>query len=262
MKEVQEYYDPKPSVIVQRFPFNTRERAASESIATYVASLRRLAEYCDFGETLNVMIRDRLVYGVKHDTIQTRLLAEKELSFDKALQLAQAVEAAEMNSKILKKGTASVSHEAPKVLYAKQGKSCDLEKAKGDRPTPTCYCCGGPHLAPECSHIDTQCRYCKKKGHLAKVCRAKQKKASEPTSSNSQPEKVHLVQQHQQDQEKQEVNSYNMFTVSATGSVDPIIATVYINSVPMEMELDTGASVSVEHLPAIASIWHLLGPTW
>lgn len=36
-----------------------------------------------------------------------------------------------------------------------------------------------------------------------------------------------------------------MFTVSATGSVDPIVATVYINSVSVEMELDTGASVSV-----------------
>ena len=210
MKEVQEFYDPKPSVIVQRFRFNTRERAASESIAVYAAALRRLAEHCDFGETLNVMIRDRLVCGVKHDTIQTRLLAEKELTFDKALQLAQAVEAAEMNSKVLKKGTVVVPHDVPseaKVLYAKQGKIRDLEKAKGDRPTPTCYRCGGPHLAPECSHIDTQCRYCKKKGHLAKVCRAKQKKASESSSANLQPpdkEKVHLVQQQQDLQQPQE----------------------------------------------------------
>ena len=66
VKKVQEFYDPKLSVIVQRFRFNTREWAASESIAAYVAALHWLAECCDFSETLNVLIRDRLVCGVKH----------------------------------------------------------------------------------------------------------------------------------------------------------------------------------------------------
>ena len=36
-----------------------------------------------------------LVCGIKHSTIQTRLLTEKESSFKKALEIALSVEAAE-----------------------------------------------------------------------------------------------------------------------------------------------------------------------
>ena len=80
VKEVKDFYDPKPSAIVQRFQFNTRERAEGESIASYVAALRKLGEFCDYGDKLNEMIRDRLVCGVNHATIQPRLLAEKTVS--------------------------------------------------------------------------------------------------------------------------------------------------------------------------------------
>ena len=80
---VKNFYDPKPSIIVQRFQFNTRVRAiaSSESIATYIAALRNLAEHCSYGDK---MLRDRLVCGVNHDTIQSRLLAEKDLTYEKS----------------------------------------------------------------------------------------------------------------------------------------------------------------------------------
>ena len=80
--EVKEFYDLKPSIMVERFQFNTRERVQGESIAVYVATLRKLGEHCVYGDSLNEMIRDRLVCGVNHDTIQPRLLAEKEFTFE------------------------------------------------------------------------------------------------------------------------------------------------------------------------------------
>ena len=43
--EIKEFYDPKPSITVQRFQFNTRERAQGESIAVYVGALRKLGEH-------------------------------------------------------------------------------------------------------------------------------------------------------------------------------------------------------------------------
>ena len=64
------HFDPKPSPIVQRFKFYNRIRAKGESIAAYVAALRALAEHCEFGDTLPIMLRDRLVCGVNHEGIQ------------------------------------------------------------------------------------------------------------------------------------------------------------------------------------------------
>ena len=67
---------PKPSEIVQRYKFHTRFRRQGESVAVFVAELRALAQTCNFGDTLEVMLRDRLVCGMDEDFIQRRLLAE------------------------------------------------------------------------------------------------------------------------------------------------------------------------------------------
>ena len=47
------------------------------------------------------MLRDRLVCGVEEPKIQRRLLAELDLTFDKAFELALAAEAADRNAKDL-----------------------------------------------------------------------------------------------------------------------------------------------------------------
>ena len=47
------------------------------------------------------MLRDRLVCGVEEPKIQRRLLAEPDLSFDKAFELALASESADKNAKDL-----------------------------------------------------------------------------------------------------------------------------------------------------------------
>ena len=71
-----DHFSPKQSEIVQRSKFYSRSRKPGENISSYVAELRALAEHCNFGGTLDVMIRDRLVCGVNDDSIQKRLLAE------------------------------------------------------------------------------------------------------------------------------------------------------------------------------------------
>ncbi len=63
-----------------------------------MAALRALAEHCSYGASLNGMLRDRIVCGINHDKIQQRLLAEKDLSYAKALELANSIEAGEKGS--------------------------------------------------------------------------------------------------------------------------------------------------------------------
>ena len=70
-------------------------------MATYIAELQHLSQHCEFGSTLNKMLCDRLVCGVKEPKIQQRLLAEPDLSFDKAFELALALESADKNVKDL-----------------------------------------------------------------------------------------------------------------------------------------------------------------
>ena len=52
VKIVKNHYNPKPSVIMQRYKFNTRTRTTGESITAYVAALKDQAQHCEFKETL------------------------------------------------------------------------------------------------------------------------------------------------------------------------------------------------------------------
>ena len=67
---VQKHHHPRPSVAVHRFSFHSRSRRTGENVSTYVAELRKLSEYCNFGNTFNDMLRDRLVCGTANQGIQ------------------------------------------------------------------------------------------------------------------------------------------------------------------------------------------------
>ena len=93
-----------------RYKFNLRNQRADESISTYVAELRKLTEYCDFGESINDMSRDRFVLGLHNKRIQHRLLAEKALTFANAQQIVQAMELANKDIQSLQSNSPAKVH--------------------------------------------------------------------------------------------------------------------------------------------------------
>ena len=240
-KLVAGYYQPIPSEIVQRYKFNTRVRASGELIATYVAALRELSEYCNYGDKLHEMLRDRLVCGVNHDTIQRKLLAETDLTYEKAYTLAQAIEASERDTLDLK---GSKNSSAPLLPLPEVNYSRTFKHSKGKIPTkrgnPTCYRCGGPHLAPACKFINSECKFCKKKGHIARVCRKAQQESKVGKETNV------VLQDMPEDQCAN--NTHSLCIVRDQAS-DPLHVQVALNTVQVEMLLDTGASVSLINLP-------------
>ena len=88
------HFKPAPSEIVERFRFNSRVRRQGESVAAFVAELRALAEFCNFGATLEAMLRDRIVCGVSDDAIQRRLLSESKSDYARAVEIALNMETA------------------------------------------------------------------------------------------------------------------------------------------------------------------------
>ena len=79
------YRNPKPNHIADRFKFNSRNRLPDEAISTYIAELRQLTEHCNFGTTLQEILRDRLMWGIRHDRLQQRPLSEGGgLTFEKS----------------------------------------------------------------------------------------------------------------------------------------------------------------------------------
>ena len=161
------HYEPKPLVIAERFHFHRCNQRDGESIAEYMAELRRLSTHCEFKTTdqsVTEVSRDRLVCGLHSESRQRHLLAEKDLSLQKAMELAQGMEAAELNAKSLKSQERAVN----KLQIRRTG-----FRRPGPTPTP-CHPCGSSnHDQKDCRFRDAECNFCHKKGHIATVCRAK-----------------------------------------------------------------------------------------
>ena len=98
---VKLHYTPKLSVIVQRFQFHSWTQKPGETVATFVAELRQLSEFCEFGASFEDMLRDQLVCGTASGSTQRRLLVEPDLTLQKAQNLTQAIESADKNAEDL-----------------------------------------------------------------------------------------------------------------------------------------------------------------
>ncbi|UYV79053.1 hypothetical protein LAZ67_17000926 [Cordylochernes scorpioides] len=101
------HFCPKPNVIVQRYHFN-KHNQGNESIASYVAELRRLSENCEFID-LDDRLRDRLVCGLRKVSLVKRLLSETVLTLEKAINIALCDESASANASVLMEATPDVN---------------------------------------------------------------------------------------------------------------------------------------------------------
>ena len=167
--------------------------------------------------------------GLCNEGAQKRLLSEAELSLAKAITIAQSMEAAEVESHSLK------AEKMPIHQLESGGKSSKLgtPKSSSSPLRKACYRCGkNDHVADNCYYKEAVCNKCKRKGHLAKVCRTKQPQLKDearaqwmgrsPTPEDDLP----------------------LYSVSSH-CTKPITVDIEINGTKVCMEVDTGAAVSL-----------------
>ena len=104
---VKNHCKPKLSEASASPLLNSQIRKNGETVQMYVVELRRLAVPCNFGAFLDRAIKYRFIAGVNHKEIQQKILAvpDQELSFRKALQIAEAYEEACRNVEQMQKNT-------------------------------------------------------------------------------------------------------------------------------------------------------------
>ena len=108
---MNEHQNPKPSVIMERYKFNKRDRQPGESIPFHVIELKRLSEH--------------------YPKIQQRLLAETELSFDRALKIASAMEKVEKNVCNIEESSELEKMEGLNKVQEKRNKFEEMGHKKG-----------------------------------------------------------------------------------------------------------------------------------
>ncbi|XP_037528183.1 uncharacterized protein LOC119405417 [Rhipicephalus sanguineus] len=244
------HYDPRPSELYCRCKFQRRDQQPGESIAVYVAALRKLAADCNFGVgalpaaeatattaaattalPLDIMLRDRFGCSIRNELVQQRLFAERDLTFQKAFDLAERAESAALQQKSIKLETEKL--EVHKTSHKKGG-------AKGEQHTPRkahCYRCDGSHDPGECKFRNSSCNYCKKIGHTERACIAK-KKQRKTATHQMEPRPASR-------EESGDSSAWGLNTVKSLQACPKFMVPLRVNGKLLEFEVDSGAAYSL-----------------
>ena len=99
------HFKPTPLTITELFKFHRCEQKPQKSVSDYVVAIKELAATCEFGEFLQQALRDRLVCGLRSETLQKRLLAEKDLTWTSCQEIAMAMEMAAQGARSFAPGS-------------------------------------------------------------------------------------------------------------------------------------------------------------
>ena len=97
--------------------------------------------------------------------------------------------------------------------------------------TSICYRCTEEHEANQCPHKSSTCYNCQKIGHIARACRKKRQQ---------KPKTVKLVSTTAGDDEE-----FDLYTIKDSSSKSGILLGIQVGGTPLQMELDTGAAVTI-----------------
>ncbi|UYV72333.1 K02A2.6-like [Cordylochernes scorpioides] len=217
-------------------PFQPHPICYREKISIYIAELKKMAEYCKFGSTIDEAIRDRLIAGIEDDNIQRKLLGEGDsLTLHRAIEIALALEAAAQDAKDLQ------SQRNPEVVMKIKQGNWRLKPSTTGKFTRsesyTCIRCGSKdHKQDKCPHLKAKCFNCGKIGHLGRSCL--KRKPQRNYTANKDGNKVHAIAE-------TEISSQIFKIVNLWRTTDPIKIEVQINDKILSFEYDTGSAYSL-----------------
>ena len=169
------------------------------------------------------------MYGLKNESIQWKLLTERELTYENSVNIALAMESASKDVVKLHGKSESVhtfdksGFKNKKDTYHKPADQIVNSKQKCNP------CHRKNHNSIDCHFKNATCFTCKNKGHIAPACTRKQNK-----------DKVHHL-----NETDGEEDLYSLSSETRKSKPSVIWLNPTVNGKVLNMELDTGSGVSV-----------------
>ena len=117
--------------IYERARFNQRKQEQGETVDSFLTALHSLAEYCQYGNMKEEMIRERLVVGLLDASLFVKLQLQADLTLTSAVKRARNSEAVKLQQ--------SVVRAAPHVTETHTAVSADAvqsQRPRHGKPNP------------------------------------------------------------------------------------------------------------------------------
>ena len=189
IRELDEYFSVQKNVSYERTVFHNAKQKDNESLEQYVTRLRKLAQFCQYEESLDEQLRDQVVATCKSKRLRKKLLVERDLTLRRVRELGKLEENAECLSEKLEEvriKTETVNRierkgKNPQNYHKKYDKPRNETRNKNkpdylnkNNKQENCTRCGGRgHSGKNCLRTKGKtCLKCGKTGHFGIVCKS------------------------------------------------------------------------------------------
>ena len=246
IEKLMAHFRPKTSIIYERYVFHSRVQGPSESIADFVAALKKQAIKCEFKTFLDESLRDQVVRGLKSTEIQQHLFTLDKLDFDTAVAQATSREVAKKEAGNINNGSSKSN--VVGTLNRGGRKPHGGSKDNNHKPSKPCEGCNGQHFRSNCPFKDAKCHGCGLEGHLRRCCRSSGSRGN--SKGNSKKGNYKGGAKKSEESTSKNVgqissNAEYIFQHTSSDIEPPVTVQVELNGVPCDMEWDTGAPRSI-----------------
>lgn len=189
-QKFSDYFNPKSNTTYERYVFNILKQEMDETFDEFLTKARTQLLKCDYGDLADSLLKDKIVIGVLCEEIRKKLLAETELTLEKAINLCRANERA---SKHFGEMQTREQNTVESVRTTKSNSKVKSNSSKeiSDDEQFDCKRCGTEHSRKSCPAYKKKCDNCNIPGHFARMCKSK----------TSKPKKIHQVDNYSESSE-------------------------------------------------------------
>ena len=272
IKCTEDHLCPKKNVLVAQHTFLSTYQQENQTIASYVAQLRRDIDDCDFvctckSSIANTFLRAQFIRGLRDNSIRENILQSDASNFDDIVKKALAIEASKLDSRLIgnkQPSTLDPSPSSPDVnkisrhhSRSNQQRDSSRSRSHSNSRTPInykhlgiddlCIRCGrNSHRVKDCwcDPKALRCNSCLTEGHVQKVCiktLLAAKKSQKTSNSTNAVEDLTSIQAY---------GIYNIVDIFENCHINnndasKYFVTVGIEGHPQKFEVDSGAGFTL-----------------
>lgn len=272
---MEKHINPKKNVIVEQHRFLSCTQGLNQNIAEYVAALKQITTNCEFicacKSTIDyIFLRAQFIRGIRDQTIREQLLMSTEMTFDQAVEKAQALEASKIDSQTIASSeltsTSNMSNEINRISRLSQRRNQSYYRHPSNQRATInnrnqsksridyrklgidncCLRCGrNNHRAQHCriNRNKLKCNLCQLQGHIEKVC-IKSLLNKNENSSKTLPN-TQSTNQLQDNQQEIETFGINNIVDIFGNDTEKYYAKVFIEGKLQEFEVDSGSGLTL-----------------